>query len=177
MGAPVCASLEALVDREQFDRESCDLRTWGGNPMLTAWQGVAGNLGMYAMGIPMGLLTDARGPRLITLVGSILLVLGYYLIYLGIQVRIHYTEKCPCSQFAAYQSGEGSVPIIFLCFFAFLTGTGGCSAFGGAIKTGISSAHAPPRLRVEANRRLCQLPQISPITAAQQPHFPWLPLG
>ncbi|OOQ90157.1 MFS transporter [Penicillium brasilianum] len=83
--------------------------------------GAAGNLGMYAMGIPMGLLTDARGPRLITLIGSILLALGYYPIYL------------------AYQSGEGSVPIIFLCFFAFLTGTGGCSAFGGAIKTAASN--------------------------------------
>lgn len=51
--------------------------------MLTSWQGAAGNLGMYAMGIPMGLLTDARGPRLITLVGSVLLALGYYPIYLG----------------------------------------------------------------------------------------------
>ncbi|KAF3389123.1 putative membrane protein [Penicillium rolfsii] len=83
--------------------------------------GAAGNLGMYAMGIPMGLLTDARGPRLITLVGSILLALGYYPIYL------------------AYQWGEGSMPIVFLCFFAFLTGTGGCSAFGGAIKTAASN--------------------------------------
>lgn len=51
--------------------------------MLTVWQGAAGNLGMYAMGIPMGLLTDARGPRLITLIGSVLLALGYYPIYLG----------------------------------------------------------------------------------------------
>ncbi|KAJ5679192.1 hypothetical protein N7462_007436 [Penicillium macrosclerotiorum] len=83
--------------------------------------GAAGNLGMYAMGIPMGLLTDARGPRLITLVGSILLALGYYPIYLS------------------YQHGEGSVPIILLCFFAFLTGTGGCSAFSGAIKTAASN--------------------------------------
>ncbi|KAF7715538.1 Uncharacterized protein PECH_004743 [Penicillium ucsense] len=83
--------------------------------------GVAGNLGMYAMGIPMGLLTDARGPRVITLIGSILLGLGYYPIY------------------RAYQSGEGSMPIILLCFFAFLTGVGGCSAFGGAIKTAASN--------------------------------------
>ncbi|KAJ5899276.1 hypothetical protein N7495_004020 [Penicillium taxi] len=79
--------------------------------------GVAGNLGMYAMGIPMGLLTDARGPRFMTLVGSALLILGYYPIYL------------------AYKSGEGSFPIVLLCFFAFLTGMGGCSAFGAAIKT------------------------------------------
>ncbi|KAJ5759585.1 hypothetical protein N7520_006741 [Penicillium odoratum] len=83
--------------------------------------GVAGNLGMYAMGIPMGLLTDAKGPRLITLIGSVCLGLGYYPIYL------------------AYQHGEGSVPIVFLCFFAFLTGTGGCAAFGGAIKVAASN--------------------------------------
>lgn len=37
---------------------------------------------MYAMGFPMGLLTDARGPRLITLIGSICLAIGYYPIYL-----------------------------------------------------------------------------------------------
>lgn len=29
------------------------------------------------------------------------------------------------------------MPIVLLCFFAFLTGMGGCAAFGGAIKTGI----------------------------------------
>ncbi|KAJ5776598.1 uncharacterized protein N7511_001609 [Penicillium nucicola] len=83
--------------------------------------GVAGNLGMYAMGIPMGLLTDARGPRLVTLVGSICLGLGYFPIYL------------------AYDHGEGSMPIIFLCLFTFLTGMGGCAAFGGAIKTAASN--------------------------------------
>jgi hypothetical protein len=44
---------------------------------------------MYAMGIPMGLLTDARGPRLVTLVGSILLALGYYPIYLGKVALLH----------------------------------------------------------------------------------------
>lgn len=92
---------------------------------------------MYAMGIPMGLLTDARGPRLITLVGSILLALGYYPIYLGMQIWDEYIgSRMSLLTSTAYQSGEGSVPIIFLCFFAFLTGTGGCSAFGGAIKTG-----------------------------------------
>ncbi|KAJ5173425.1 hypothetical protein N7492_006018 [Penicillium capsulatum] len=83
--------------------------------------GAAGNLGMYAMGFAMGLLTDARGPRLTTLVGSVCLALGYYPIHL------------------AYKHGEGSVPIVFLCFFAFLTGTGGCSAFSGAIKTAASN--------------------------------------
>jgi hypothetical protein len=37
----------------------------------------------------------------------------------------------------AYKTGEGSMPIVLLCFFTFLTGMGGCSAFGGAIKTGM----------------------------------------
>ncbi|KAJ5773386.1 Major facilitator superfamily domain general substrate transporter [Penicillium paradoxum] len=83
--------------------------------------GVAGNLGMYAMGIPMGLLTDARGPRLVALIGTVGLALGYFPIYM------------------AYSNGQGSMPVAFLCLFAFLTGLGGCSAFGGAIKTAASN--------------------------------------
>ncbi|CAG7945381.1 unnamed protein product [Penicillium nalgiovense] len=83
--------------------------------------GVAGNLGMYAMGIPMGLLTDARGPRLVALIGSICLGLGYFPIYM------------------AYHNGQGSMPVVFLCLFAFLTGMGSCSAFGGSIKTAASN--------------------------------------
>ena len=43
----------------------------------------------------------------------------------------------------AYEHGEGSMPIIFLCLFTFLTGMGGCAAFGGAIKTGtLHETHA-----------------------------------
>lgn len=38
---------------------------------------------MYASGIPLGLLTDARGPRLTTFLGAITLGIGYYPIYLG----------------------------------------------------------------------------------------------
>lgn len=53
------------------------------HPGIDSLQGVAGNLGMYAMGFAMGLLTDARGPRLTTLVGSVCLALGYYPIHLG----------------------------------------------------------------------------------------------
>ncbi|KAJ5084027.1 hypothetical protein NUU61_008606 [Penicillium alfredii] len=83
--------------------------------------GAAGNLGMYAMGIPLGLLTDSKGPRLMSLVGSACLVVGYYPIHLS------------------YASGPGSVPVVFLCFFTFLTGTGGCAAFTGAIKTAASN--------------------------------------
>lgn len=33
------------------------------------------------------------------------------------------------------------MPVVFLCVFAFLTGMGGCAAFGGAIKTGMLRIH------------------------------------
>lgn len=39
---------------------------------------------MYASGIPLGLLTDARGPRLTTLLGAVTLGVGYYPIYSGV---------------------------------------------------------------------------------------------
>ncbi|RAK96408.1 putative MFS transporter [Aspergillus ibericus CBS 121593] len=83
--------------------------------------GAAGNLGMYASGIPLGLLTDARGPRLTTFLGAIALGIGYYPIYL------------------AYEKGPGSLGIVFLSFFAFLTGFGSCSAFSASIKTSASN--------------------------------------
>lgn len=85
MGSAVRSSDEALVNREQPNRESA----W---PLAVIYdlgadslQGAAGNLGMYVMGFAMGLLTDARGPRLTTLVGSICLVLGYYPIHRGMR--------------------------------------------------------------------------------------------
>ncbi|OOF99459.1 hypothetical protein ASPCADRAFT_203223 [Aspergillus carbonarius ITEM 5010] len=83
--------------------------------------GVAGNLGMYASGIPLGLLTDARGPRLTTFLGAITLGIGYYPIYL------------------AYEKGSGSLGVAVLSFFAFLTGFGSCSAFSASIKTSASN--------------------------------------
>lgn len=53
---------------------------------------------MYAMGIPMGLLTDARGARVSALVGSICLALGYYPLYLCTfesAVRREDRSNCP----------------------------------------------------------------------------------
>ncbi|KAL4780371.1 major facilitator superfamily domain-containing protein [Aspergillus varians] len=79
--------------------------------------GAAANLGMYACGIPMGLLTDNRGPRLTTLIGAVSLGLGYFPLHL------------------AYNGGEGSMGVFLLSFFSFLTGFGSCSAFGASIKT------------------------------------------
>ena len=77
--------------------------------------GLAGNLGMYSMGVPIGLFVDHRGPRPAVIAGSLLLAFGYF----------------PIS--AAFETGSGSVPV--LCIFSFLTGLGGCMAFNAAVKT------------------------------------------
>lgn len=77
--------------------------------------GLAGNLGMYSMGVPIGLFIDHRGPRPAVIAGALLLGLGYFPIH------------------AAFDRGEGSVGL--MCFFSYLTGLGGCMAFAAAIKT------------------------------------------
>ncbi|KAL2261265.1 hypothetical protein VTK26DRAFT_4505 [Humicola hyalothermophila] len=77
--------------------------------------GLAGNLGMYSMGVPIGLFVDHRGPRPAVIAGSLLLGLGYF----------------PFR--AAYETGSGSVPV--LCVLYFLTGLGSCMAFLAAVKT------------------------------------------
>lgn len=77
--------------------------------------GLAGNLGMYSMGVPIGMFIDTRGPRPAVIAGSILLALGYF----------------PLRQ--AYVKGSGSVT--FLCLVSYLTGLGGCMAFAAAVKT------------------------------------------
>lgn len=78
--------------------------------------GNAGNIGMYATGIPAGMLIDSRGPRWGVMLGAIALACGYF------PLR------------AAYNNGPGSVSVGALCFFGFLTGMGSCSAFSGSIK-------------------------------------------
>ncbi|KAK5998175.1 hypothetical protein PT974_00547 [Cladobotryum mycophilum] len=77
--------------------------------------GLFGNLGMYSMGVPIGMFVDHRGPRPAVLAGAILLAIGYF----------------PLHQ--AFDRASGSIPI--LCFFSYLTGLGGCMAFAGAVKT------------------------------------------
>lgn len=77
--------------------------------------GLAGNLGMYACGLPIGMLVDKKGPRPAVLLGSIMLAVGYFPLYM------------------AYNAGSGSV--LLMCLFSFLTGLGGCTAFAAAIKT------------------------------------------
>ncbi|KAI0444776.1 MFS general substrate transporter [Xylaria telfairii] len=77
--------------------------------------GLAGNLGMYSMGVPIGMFIDSRGPRPAVLVGAILLGVGY----LPLQ--------------RSYDAGQGSVP--WLSVASFLTGLGGCMAFAASVKT------------------------------------------
>ena len=77
--------------------------------------GLAGNMGMYSLGVPVGLFVDHRGPRPAVIAGALCLGAGY------VPFR------------AAWETASGSVPA--LCFFAFLTGLGGCMAFAAAVKT------------------------------------------
>lgn len=79
--------------------------------------GTAANLGMYASGIPMGIITDRKSPRLATVIGMLSLGLGYY------PIR------------SAYVNGVGSMSVALISFFSFLTGVGSCAAFQGALKT------------------------------------------
>ncbi|UNI22090.1 hypothetical protein JDV02_008012 [Purpureocillium takamizusanense] len=77
--------------------------------------GLFGNLGMYTLGVPVGIGVDHRGPRPFVLAGAILLGAGYFLLH------------------QAYDRAAGSVAL--LCFFSFLTGLGSCMAFAAAVKT------------------------------------------
>jgi len=79
--------------------------------------GTAANLGMYASGIPMGIITDRKSPRLAAIIGMFALFVGYYPIKL------------------AYDGGPGymSVGLISLC--SFFSGVGSCAAFQAALKT------------------------------------------
>ncbi|RDA85602.1 hypothetical protein CP532_0887 [Ophiocordyceps camponoti-leonardi (nom. inval.)] len=77
--------------------------------------GSFGNLGVYSLGVPVGIFLDRSGPRPFVLLGSVLLAAGYF----------------PLHQ--AYDFGSGSVPV--LCFFSFVTGLGSCMAFAAAVKT------------------------------------------
>ncbi|KKZ64156.1 hypothetical protein EMCG_01504 [[Emmonsia] crescens] len=83
--------------------------------------GTAGNLGMYASGIPVGLLVDAKGPKPGILIGIVALGVGYFPIH------------------RAYVSGQGSMGVPALCFFMLLSGVGSGAGFSGAIKAAASN--------------------------------------
>ncbi|KAG6296488.1 hypothetical protein E4U45_005734 [Claviceps purpurea] len=78
--------------------------------------GQSGNLGMYLLGIPVGMSVDRRGPRPFVLIGAVLLVAGYFPLHMA------YNDGAPNS-------------VVALCFFSFLTGLGSCMSFAAAVKT------------------------------------------
>ncbi|KNG46816.1 MFS general substrate transporter [Stemphylium lycopersici] len=79
--------------------------------------GTAANLGMYASGIPMGIITDRKSPRLAAIIGMFALFAGYYPIKL------------------AYDGGPGYMSVALISFCSFLSGVGSCAAFQAALKT------------------------------------------
>ncbi|EXJ82499.1 hypothetical protein A1O3_06312 [Capronia epimyces CBS 606.96] len=78
--------------------------------------GTMGNLGMYAFGIPSGMMVDAKGPRWGVALGIILFAAGYY----------------PIAR--AYEAGPGAYSVALICVFSFFSGAGSCSAFTASIK-------------------------------------------
>ncbi|KIX04088.1 uncharacterized protein Z518_07641 [Rhinocladiella mackenziei CBS 650.93] len=78
--------------------------------------GTMGNLGMYAFGIPAGMMVDAKSPRWGVALGILLFAMGYY----------------PIAQ--AYEAGPGGYSVFSICVFSFFTGAGSCSAFTASIK-------------------------------------------
>jgi MFS family permease len=87
---------------------------------LTATQanliGNFGNIGMYAVGIPGGILIDSKGPRWGVFVGVLGLAVGYFPLH------------------RAYDQGPGSMSTAALCFFSLLTGVASGTAFSAALK-------------------------------------------
>ncbi|KAJ4363856.1 hypothetical protein N0V95_000925 [Ascochyta clinopodiicola] len=79
--------------------------------------GTAANMGMYASGIPIGLITDRVNPRLSAIIGMFALLVGYYPIKM------------------AYDGGPGSMSVAMISFYSFVTGVGSCAAFQAALKT------------------------------------------
>jgi hypothetical protein len=53
---------------------------------------------MYASGIPMGIITDRKSPRLAAIIGMFALLAGYYPIKLGMTCVIQCTHMADCGQ-------------------------------------------------------------------------------
>lgn len=97
------------------------------------------------------MFVDKHGPRPAVLLGSIMLAVGYFPLYM------------------AYNAGSGSV--LLMCLFSFMTGLGGCTAFAAAIKTSAlnwSVAHPVP-FETQDRKLMCYAGHT--IEAPQQP-FP-----
>ena len=80
MGSSIRRQDEALLHSEQPDRA---LKSYKDVTRADYIKGVFGNLGMYASGIPVGLLVDSKGPRPGVLMGSTLLGSGYFSLHRG----------------------------------------------------------------------------------------------
>lgn len=80
MGTAVQRETAAVCDAEQHHCTFAIHTTWALPDNL---QGTAANLGMYASGIPMGMITDRKSPRLATLIGMVALFVGYFPIHIG----------------------------------------------------------------------------------------------
>ncbi|POS87909.1 hypothetical protein EPUL_000254 [Erysiphe pulchra] len=79
--------------------------------------GLSANLGMYLLGIPIGMFVDSNGARITVLYAGFLLGVGYFTLY------------------NTYNHGSGYLPL--LCIFSFLTGVGGCASFAAAVKVSV----------------------------------------
>ncbi|PVH92949.1 MFS general substrate transporter [Periconia macrospinosa] len=79
--------------------------------------GTSANLGMYVSGIPMGIITDRKSPRLSGLIGMVALFVGYFPIHV------------------AYDKGVGSMSVGLISLCSFISGLGSCAAFQAALKT------------------------------------------
>jgi len=53
---------------------------------------------MYASGIPMGIITDKRGPRPAAIIGMVTLLVGYYPIKLGRMKHFQLCDGADCWQ-------------------------------------------------------------------------------
>jgi hypothetical protein len=51
--------------------------------MADSIKGAIANIGMYLVGIPVGMVADAKGPRPGSIAGSLLHGAGYFFIYRG----------------------------------------------------------------------------------------------
>ncbi|PHH70049.1 hypothetical protein CDD82_7381 [Ophiocordyceps australis] len=97
--------------------------------------GLCGNLGMYLLGVPVGIMVDRRGPRPFVLAGALLLFVGYFCLYRA----YHATSASGFGSFAIAASDSASDSssrsILALAFCSFLSGLGSCMAFAAAVKT------------------------------------------
>ena len=86
MGTTICRPSPTLRNAKQYHRTHFSLEAF-----LEHWlrmeQGAAANIGMYASGIPMGIVVDKKGPRPAALLGAFALAIGYFPIRAGMIVR------------------------------------------------------------------------------------------